>query len=152
MIPSRSGIGRQEGDIWQVVAAAESKCLKIDDARNNDRTIELHVVSILQIAGQACGTNSAVAFAEHKLGTQPTLVLGGPIVNKLPNASQVLLVAMELRFFFPVGRARISSANRIDENQIGYVEQAQRVFLKRIRSPQRRCIIREPNTLWAEHP
>ena len=128
VIPSRGGIAGQRAHVLQFVALVLGLEPEIEDGGDQHHAVEGDVVVI---AGELCRDGGRagrpVGFAAKELGGVPAVVLVQPETNELGNGFRVGLHAPEgLGVGIAEGIAP-ARADRIDEHQVGHVEQRFRV-------------------------
>src|SRR5262249_7304863 len=77
----------------------------------------------LEVVGQARGARGAVAFPGEELRGRPPAGPRGVQTDELTDRLEVFLNTVELLGILLVGGPAVPGADRVDENQVGQVEQ-----------------------------
>ena len=79
---------------------------------------------ILQIISERGRAKRAVAFADQKFRRIPAVVAADVGVDELAERCYVLIDPLEILVFRFADRVAVAGAHRVDEHEVGFVEQA----------------------------
>jgi len=128
MVPRRGGVGGQVDDVGQVVAVVKFQRLEVEHRRDEHDAVQVHAVPCLQVARQPGRPGGAVGFACQELGRSPALVAGGVQPDEIPHRFDILLEVVEGLGFLAHHRAAETRADRVNEDQVGHVQQGEGIF------------------------
>src|SRR6202042_2578042 len=97
-------------------------------------SVDVDAVMRLQIICQGRGAKSAVAFADEKFRRIPAIVAAEVGVDELREHFYVLIKAPKIFVLGFADGATETGADRIDENEVGFVEQGICIVFKFVRS------------------
>ncbi len=129
------GIARQIVD--QVLIEPRRTAAIVHDRRQQDDAVELHPV-LRQSVRQPARAERAVQFAEDELRAVPAVVDRQPALDAAGEGVDVGVGAPQRLELGIAERARKARADRVDEDEVGLVEQAVGVVLELERRPRRR--------------
>ena len=128
MIPGCGGVRGQEQDIGQVVVEVEIEGGEVQHGRDQHDPVQVQAMPVLQITGQPGGARGAVTLADQELGREPAPVAGGVQADEITHRLDVLLEAVPLFGLLALHRAAVPRADRVDEHQVGLVQQRMLIF------------------------
>src|ERR1700760_3095740 len=114
----------------QVVTGIEAQMLEIERTRNQHHTVQIHAVTLEQMPGKPRSTGRAVRLADQILRTGPAPVAGAVQPDKLAHRLYIALVLVVFLDLLSLDHAAVTGANRVDEYQIGSIEQGKLVGYK----------------------
>ena len=127
VIPGRGGVCGQKENVRQIVARMRIGGAEIQNRRHEHDAVKIQAVALLQIAAQSGGAGSAVTLADEELWRQPTLIARGVQSNEIAHRFDVFLEFEKVFGLLAGDRATVTGQHRIDEDQIGHIEQRIRV-------------------------
>ncbi len=134
VVPCRGGIGRKKNNVRHIVIDLEIERGEIQHRGDEHDAVQIQAVALLEITRKTCRTRGPVAFPDQEFGREPAGVTRGIQPDKISDRLDILLEAVPLLGLLPFHRPRIAGADRIDEDQVGFLQQG--VFI--IHQPVRR--------------
>src|SRR5215218_9623162 len=113
MEPGGGGVGRQKEEVGQVVAEGEASRLHVENAGDEDDTVEGHA-ALDQVAGQPRRAKGAVALADQEEGQAPAPVAGEVEADELADRPDVLVDLAILLGEVLTHGAAIAGVDRVD--------------------------------------
>ena len=146
VIPGDGGVGREEELVGEVVAAVERCRLEVEDRRDQDDAVEVEAL-LPEPARETGGARRAVALAGQELRRGPAAVARRPEANEFADRLDVRVDAVKLVRVAERNGAAVAGRDRIDEDEIGDVEDAALVVDGAIRRLARRGLRRRRKRL-----
>ena len=144
VIPGGGRVGRQHGLIGQIDAGITGRPVRaqveVQNLRQQDHAVEVDGAVGLELIDDHRRARRAVAFAEQVLGRVPAAVLGEKLGDEFGEGVGVLVDAVERLFLVLAGDAAEARARRVDEDEVGDIEQARAVVHQRVGRRGRVCI------------
>ena len=122
MVPRDGGVGRQKQLVGQVIAALEGRRLEIENRGDQDDAVRIDAL-LLQPSRKAGRSSRAVTFTREKFRRAPSTIARHPEANELADRFDIRFDAVEFARVFERNRSAESGRHRIDEDEIGDVEQ-----------------------------
>jgi len=141
VIPGGRRVGRQHGLIGKIDARIARRAvgaqIEIEDLREQDDPVEIDCAVRLELIDEHRRARRTVALAEQILGRIPAAVLRQELRNEFGKSVRVLVDSVERLLLVLPRDAAETGAGRVDEDEIGGVEQARRIVDQRIRRGRR---------------
>jgi hypothetical protein len=140
VVPRDGGLGGQVADVRVVqTVAVDEFGAEVERGRQEHDAVEVHTV-LLQHVHQHGRARRAVRFAEQEFRRIPAAVLRDIPLNELFERSTVLIDAVELFRLGVAEQTAESGPGRVDEDHVGFVEQAVFIIDEAVR--RRRRVLR----------
>ena len=149
-MPGGGGVGGQEEGVGQQVGLVGGDRLEIQHAGDEQESVEVNAESVAQVIGQPGGAGGAVAFAREKFGGHPAVVAGQVEPDELAHRLDVPAQSVELLGVLALLRPAVAGADRVNENQVGLVEQGVGVLDQATGGRGRISLVVEPHALGAK--
>ena len=133
IIGRRRHVGQRD-DIGHLVAGRGFASGEVEDRRDQDQPVEAHVVegAAFEFARDHGGARRAIAFAPKVLGTVPAAVVVEPQADDLGDGFGILLQPVVFLGIGALGQIAEAGARRVDEDEVGDIEQAVGIIEQRI--------------------
>ena len=123
---------------------------EIEDRRDQDDAVQVDGVVILQIIAQGGRAEGAVAFADQKLRRVPAVVAAQVGDDELREGLDVFVDAVKIFFLRFADGVAVAGAHGVDEDEIGFVEEALGVVHELVRSRRREDAVHGQRAARAE--
>ena len=124
VIPRDGGVARKIVDVGAIIAGGKSDGREIEYRRDQDDAVEMDAVVLLQIIAERGGAEGAVTFANQKFRRVPAIIAAEVGDDELCEGFDVLVDAVEIFFGGFAHGVAVAGAHRVDENEVGFVEEA----------------------------
>jgi hypothetical protein len=139
-------------DVADIVAGRGVDGAEVEQGGEQDDSVEAHPEAALHVLGETGGAHTAVGFAEDELRRVPAIVLGDPAADEVADRLDIAAQPVELgRLGAALGTA-VAGGHRVDQDDVGGVEDAVGVVDHGGRWLWRRgAVFRDVNSLGAEY-
>ncbi len=145
VIPGGRGIGRQCRLVGQIDAGIAGRPIRaqveVENLRQQDHAVEIDRAIRLELIDEHRRARRAVAFAEQIFRRIPATVFRQELRDEFGERIGILVDAVERLLLVLAGDAAETGAGRVDEHQIGHIEQA-RAVVDRANTAPRACVRR----------
>ncbi len=151
VIPRGGGVARQEHDERQVIVQVEIKRGEIQHNRDEHEPVQVHAVSFLQISRKTRRARGAIRLADQKFWREPAVVTRGVQTDKIADQFNVFFEAVPLLRRNALHRSRVARVHRINENEIGLIEDRIFIVLQLIRRLRQIAIVLQQHAARTQH-
>ena len=151
MIPGCRRVGRQEEDVGQFVVEVEVDRGEIEHGGDEHQAVEVHAVPLLQVSRKTRGARGAVGFARQEFGREPALIAGDVQADEIADGFDVLLEAVPVLRLLAFHGTAVACAHRVDENEVGVVEDGILVVGQLERGRRQFAFVGEDHATRTEH-
>ena len=124
VIPRDGGVAREIVDVRAVVTGGKGDGGKIENGGDQDDAVEMNAVVLLQIIAERGGAEGAVAFADQEFRRVPAIVAAEIGDDELREGFDVFVDTVEVFFGGFADRVAVAGAHGVDEDEVGFVEEA----------------------------
>ncbi len=150
MIPGGGGIAGQEEHVRKVIAFSTPDGLEVQHGGDEHDAIQIEPMGSDELATECCGSGSAVAFADEELRRRPARMFADIKADEFADAFGIFVHAEEVLGILWLGRAAVTGAHGVDEDEVGFIQQAEFVFHKRVRRWHSEAIVAKLHALGSE--
>ncbi len=122
MIPGCRRVGGQEENAGQFVVEMEVGRGEIQYGGDEHQAVEVHAVPLLQISRKTRRARGAVGFARQEFGREPAVIAGDVQADEVADGFDVLLEGVPVLRLLAFHGTAVACAHRVDENEVGVVE------------------------------
>ena len=116
------GVAGQKQGVWQIIARAEADGAEIQHDRDQHNTREFGTALALQVAGQCRRPRGPVTFPGDVHGRLFPVELGHVVPDEIADRGRVLFQTVEQGCLLGVLGPTVAGADRVDEHQVGDVQ------------------------------
>lgn len=150
VIPGGGGVAGEVEGVGEVVAFAAPDGLEVEDGGDEHDAVEIDAVGVEEFAAEGGGAGGAVAFPDEEFGGGPAGVFGDVEADEFGDGAGVFLEAVEVFVVLGFGGAAVTCADGVDEDEIGFVQEAGLVVDELVRGREGEAVVLEFDAFGAE--
>ena len=150
VIPGGGGVAGEVEGVGEVVAFTAPDGLEVEDGGDEHDAVEVDAMGVEEFAAEGGGAGGAVAFADEEFGGGPASVFGDVEADEFGDGAGVFFEAVEVFVVLGFGGAAVAGADGVDEDEVGFVEEAGFVVDELVGGREGEAVVLEFDAFGAE--